>query len=224
MRHTSSRQETNRGFNLAQSQLEASESSSNRPSSFLSRNLRGKKGLTLVEVMIAFSVFTAASIGIMTSVALSQRVAYKAVRQNAGFNAAQGYLEQMRSIPFNTFDTIFAAGSGTLPTVSSSLGASAIVDDPLTYFGTNSTLEAEHDSKTVVIDIQENDVGEEEQVIMPMEFRLEMRSLSTNPSTGDAPWEAYEVTLLYRYEEMKKGGLGWSAPEKLVTVITKHEI
>ena len=194
------------------------------PSLIRERRMKSKSGLTLVEVMIAFVVFTAASIGIMTSVIMSQKAAYKAVRQNAAFNAAQGYLEQMRSMPFSTFETIFNDGSGTLPTVSSSAGVNAIVDDPITYFATTSTLAAEHDAKTVIIDIQDDGEGGEVQITMPMQFRLELRSLTANPSTGDAPWNAFEVTLLYRHELLQTGGFQWSPEERLVTVIAEHEI
>ncbi len=196
-----------------------------QPSCFNRENgMKSKSGLTLAEVMIAFVVFTAASIGIMTSVAMSQRAAYKAVRQNAAFNAAQGYLEQMRSMPFSTFETVFNDGGGTLPTVSSSAGVNAIVDDPVTYFATTSTLDAEHDAKTVIIDIQDDGAGGEVQITMPMQFRLELRSLTDNPSAGDAPWDAFEVTLLYRFELMQAGGVQWSPEERLVTVIAEHEI
>lgn len=197
------------------------------------RKKREKKGLTLVEVMVALGVLSLNVIGLSTAILQSQRMSYQAIYQNAAFNAAQGFLEQIRSMPYSNFEEAYADPENmTLPTLSTSaLTSSVIVDDPLTFqasagSGTLVRDPSAYDEKTVVIDIREEENGQGEvefkEITMAIRFNLDLVDLSEGPN-GQTPLDAFEVTLNYQYEVPSAAGSYWITG-KLVTVIGRHEI
>ncbi len=193
----------------------------------------GNKGMTLLEVMIAMGVLSLVTAGLAAAMMQAQRMAYQAIYQNAAFNAAQGFLEQIRSMSYSDLETVYAnPDSETLPTMSmSSLSASSVYDDPLAFQASTSTGDLVRDStgydeKQVAIDIRE---GEDEfgspidvEITMTVRFTLDLVDLSEGPS-GQLPLEAFEVSLAYVYEVPSISGSYWRTG-KLVAVLGNHEI
>ncbi len=197
------------------------------------RKRKLKKGLTLVEVMIGLGVLSLNVIGLSTAMIQAQRMSYQAIYQNAAFHAAQGFLEQIRSMPYTDFEAAYADPDNvTLPTLSTSaLSSDVIFDDPLTFqasLGSGSLVRNPnaYDEKQVVIDIREdeNEIGETvyTEIIMPIRFTLDLVNLSEGPG-GQTPLDAFEVSLVFQYEVPSASGPYWKTG-KLVTVVGKHEI
>jgi len=82
--------------------------------SFLNKN-RQTRGLTLIEIMVSMGVFTIVSMGILAVVLQIRRMAENNVYENTALTMAQGYLEQVRSLPYGQ---LLAAANfvGTPPT------------------------------------------------------------------------------------------------------------
>ena len=178
-----------------------------------------KSGVTLVELMIAMVIFAITAAGVTSTIIQSQRMAYRAVYENAAFNAAQGFLEQMRSMSYAEFENAFATAD-TLPTVSSSNTSSVIVDDPLTFYTDDDGAYdvSKFDEKIVIVD-----VNDDRNVTMNMRFYLMLTNLSTGAPMGQTAWNAFEIQLSYDFEVPSTSGTTWIS-DKLVTVVSEHEI
>ena len=68
------------------------------------RQSSARRGLTLVEIMIAMALFTIMAGGIMGTHTMAMRVAHANIHRNTAISIGQGYLEQIKSIPFETVE------------------------------------------------------------------------------------------------------------------------
>lgn len=78
-------------------------STSNRP-----------RGLTLIEVIVSMGIFTLISFGVIALVTQVRRIAENNVYENTALTMAQGYIEQIRSLPYAELEAA-ASFTGTPP-------------------------------------------------------------------------------------------------------------
>lgn len=101
------------------------------------RSYLARRGLTLVEVMVAMTLFTIMASGIMATHTMAMRLAHANIHRNTAVSVGQGYLEQIKSIPFETVEKAFLdPDNNPLPTrgissVRSLAEESEILDDDL---------------------------------------------------------------------------------------------
>lgn len=159
-------------------------------------------GMSLLEVMLALSIFAMTSLGISSMVIQGQKLAQENVLKNTAYNVAQGYLEQMISI--NADDIIAAANDSTVPIPTVSVSSTAVgegnieVADPL-YVGPTNT-------KEILIDQQEDSEGNITQYMMDMEFVVEVNDMN-DASYGTSAIPAIEITLYFNYESRQLKGV-----------------
>ena len=62
---------------------------------------RSCRGMTLVETIVAMTVFSLMAAGVIGLTVQSRRMAESAIRENTAATVAQGYLEQIKSIEYS---------------------------------------------------------------------------------------------------------------------------
>jgi len=154
-------------------------------------SLHRRRGFSLVENMVALAILGVFISGVMASVGFSRKVAETTIYEVTAMNAAQAYLEQIKSMEYNEVLTSQQnPGTDPLETIHPSYSTNtqtSITSDPL-YVGTINY-------RDVVIDVREEDESYS-QIIMPMEFEVTVNDLNF----GSSPTEALEVVIKYRYE------------------------
>lgn len=104
--------------------------------------MRGKRGVTLVELAIASTLLAMGVIGSFSSLLYARKLSEGSIYQNAALTAVQGYIEQMKNmefadLPYTTSDGTAITGSGATSTqvptmlISTSGTATVAVSDPL---------------------------------------------------------------------------------------------
>lgn len=152
------------------------------------------KGFTLVEVLVATSIFSLLAIGIASTTILTSRVAYGNIYENTAYMVAQAYAEQIKSISFGVIEAALEDPSGnSIPTQSLSYEASANAgltrqDDPL-IFGVPT-------EKNIVVDIQSLSDGSEQTRSMHMTFT----PVGTNLNDSTNCWDSIEIVLNFEWE------------------------
>lgn len=63
---------------------------------------RSTSGMTLVEVCIGLFIFTLVAAGVLSSLVQTRRMSIAAIYESNALITAEGYIEQMRSIPYET--------------------------------------------------------------------------------------------------------------------------
>jgi len=145
-----------------------------------------KVGLTLVEIMIAMVVFGFLSLAITSSVIQSHQISQNNILRNTAFTAAQGYLEQIRSLPLtDLLEAIDDPGNFPLPTRSlpASAQGSSEVSDPLYLEGPDKVLTGRSSGsnhRRIMIDLQERANQEPREVFMDVWFDVEIESLGAS--------------------------------------------
>lgn len=71
----------------------------------ISRTRSSKKGVTLIEVMVALTILGIGFAGLFSGFLHSRRLAIGSIYQNTAFTIANSYLEQLRSAEFITLDS-----------------------------------------------------------------------------------------------------------------------
>lgn len=170
----------------------------------MNTTLHSKKsaGLSLLEVMIALTIFALVSIGISAMVIQGQKLAHENILRNSAYTVAQGYLEQIVSI--NSADILEAANDPTIsiPTVSVSAlnsGEGNIeIADPL-FVGTTN-------NKQILIDQKDDDEGNPVQYTLDMSFDVTITDLNDAVTMGANAIPAIQITLDFTYESRQLRG------------------
>lgn len=176
-------------------------------------------GMTLLEVVIAMFIFALLALSITAMVLQSRTIAQNNVMRNTAYSVAQGYLEQIKSAPIQDIkDAITAHSAGNwaqtdLPTKSVSALESGSIEeqDPLFLGGPIAGELDEYPGvpvdvnaagwnyKQVMIDLQEDEDGNMQQLVMDMWLDVTINSLGLQTN-------AYEVIIDFQYETRNRGG------------------
>ena len=156
-----------------------------------------RRGVTLVEVMIAMFIFTLAAGGIVAVSLQSMRMAHQNVLLNTSYTVVQGYLEQIRSLSKTEFLEAFD-DPGNVPLRTKSISAllsstNSATDDNLFIGVTN--------HKEVMINADVSNTTVSEPVIMDLWITVTVNELSI-PSG-----QAYEIRLDFDCEVRDRRGL-----------------
>lgn len=163
---------------------------------------RGRSGFTLLEGMIALTLFMIMVVALSSMTIGSQRMAYQNVIQTAAHTVAQGYLEQIKSLPPTAIQTAVIDGTVPLETRSISALAEDITDvetDDWLYPNTNDRTTLANglevvNSKEVLIDI---DLSGEEPRPLTMTMWIDVEIHPVQVSLGTA----YLIDLEFAYED-----------------------
>lgn len=157
------------------------------------RGFKMRRGMSLVEVLVATVLFGLLAMVTTNSVLMSRRLAETNIYMVTANDIAQGYAEQMMAMDFEV-DIKKSVEDNKVPlslrAVTPSLANNSTTVDDLLYFGDDVT-----NSRDIVIDLRGED-GDLRQVVMPMRFKLTARDLNT----GSKPYQAYEIRINYEYK------------------------
>nr|WP_269539266.1 type II secretion system protein [Cerasicoccus sp. TK19100] len=161
-----------------------------------------RRGMSLVEVLVATVLFGLLAMVTTNSVLMSRRLAETNIYMVTANDIAQGYAEQMMAMDFEV-DIKKSVEDHKVPlslrAVTPSLANNSTTVDDLLYFGDDVT-----NSRDIVIDLRGED-GDLRQVVMPMRFTLSARDLNT----GSKPYQAYEIRINYEYKTPAGRGSKW---------------
>jgi len=162
----------------------------------MSSNSKAKHGFSLIEVMIGTLVFALVSVGVASATLQTGRIAYSNVYRNTAFTVAQGFSEQIKSIPYIVIDNAFRDPAlFEIPTKSLSFGASGTseIDDYLVF--------NERMLKEIVIDVQKQKDGTLKERVMKMWITPKGRDLTKE----NDELKVIEITLEFEWELVMAG-------------------
>ena len=152
-----------------------------------------QRGFSLVEMMVGLTLLGVFMSGIIGSVRLSTILAEKTIYESSAVNVAQGYLEQIKSLPYE--DVLLAIQDPTKykletmsPTYSASMQAT-VFDEPLSIDPSQQPNE-----RNIMIDVRDSGAG----TIIEMPIKLWVTV--DNRNTGANPINALEVKIKYEYQ------------------------
>ena len=162
---------------------------------------RDVRGMSLVEVMIAMVVFLMLAMGITKAVFQSTQIAQNNIVRNTAYTIAQGYLEQIKSLPLKTILAAVADPKETaLPTMSiSALNTGQIeISDAIFLDGPDDSLTGQDDGsnfREILIDLREAEGGgDPREVTMDAWFDVDIEDVA-NRSYSHAIIVRFEVRL-----------------------------
>lgn len=154
-----------------------------------------KDGFTIIELLIGFMVFTLLALGLTATALFNYRHAHFNIMKNTAYATAQGFLEQIKSIPESSLSAAIADPTGTpVPTRSvsaSSGGGITHVDSPLYLSDPSKTSRGENYRK-ILIDLREESNGTFTDVYMDMWFDLDITRLASA--------NGYAISIEFQYE------------------------
>jgi len=166
-------------------------------------NIRAKsrqRGFTLVEMMVGLTLLGVFMTGILGSVRLTNILAETNIYQLSANVAAQGYLEQIKSLPYE--DVLLASQDPqhfplemVSPEYDSSLNVT-VKDDPISLSSSAMPIE-----KEIVIDSRASGL----QVKMPLKMWITVE----DKNTGTSPVNALEIKIVYSYRTADALGGNW---------------
>lgn len=161
------------------------------------------RGMSLVEVMIAMVIFAMVALGITKAVLQSTQIAQNNIVRNTAYTAAQGYLEQIKSLPLVTIREALADPEETpLPTMSvSALDSGQIeIDDSLFLDGPDDSLSGQDDGsnfRRILIDLREVEgEGDPREVTMDTWFDIDIEDVENR---------SYSHSITIRFEARLRG-------------------
>ena len=159
--------------------------------------------MSLIETMIAMVVFLMLALGITSAVIQSQQIAQNNVIRNTAYTAAQGYMEQIKSLSLNEIRDALDDPNGTaLPTMSvSSLDSGDIeVADPIFLDGSDRSLSGQIDGsnfREVLVDLQGNeDDGNLREITMDTWFDVDIEEIGER---------SHSFAIIIRFEAALRG-------------------
>jgi len=171
-----------------------------------------RAGLSLVELMIAMTVFAMLALSITAAVIQSQQLSQNNIVLNTAYTVAQGYLEQIKTLASVEIDNALADEDGvSLPTksISAVSGSNIEVDDPIFLDGPDRSLSGKSDGsnhREVLIDLRENDDGSQREVTMDMWVDVDITPVE-NQSYSHAITVDFEVQLRGGFSRVIGGSL-----------------
>ncbi len=170
---------------------------------------RARSGFSLLESVIAMTVFTIVALGITGLVIQARKVAENNILRNTAFTVAQGYLEQIRSISVRDIEAAIADPQNVpIPTKSVSATAVSSIeqDDDLFLDGPAPAIAGGttgSNYKQILIDLapiydpptsrkEANIIGYRE-VHMEAWFDLTIQQFTDQPNT-------YEIAIAFEYQ------------------------
>jgi hypothetical protein len=133
--------------------------------------------------MIGFVVFTILALGLTATVLHSLRSSQLNIMKNTAFSVAQGFAEQVKSLPEGFLLAALADPSGTpLPTRSIAAtadGGTVHVDSPLFLDDPDPSPEGEN-YRRILIDLREDGSGRFSEVYMDMWFDIDVSRMKTS--------------------------------------------
>jgi prepilin-type N-terminal cleavage/methylation domain-containing protein len=159
---------------------------------YKSRAKTRQRGFTLVEMMVGLALLGVFMSGIFGSVRLSTVLAETTIYDSTSSIVAQGYLEQIKSLPYEDLllavqDPANQSLKTLSPTYSSSHQAS-IMDSPLSI-----AAGSQPNERTITLDAR-NNTGTV--ITMPMRFWVTITDLNV----GASPVNALEIKIKYAYK------------------------
>lgn len=133
--------------------------------------------------MIGFVVFTILALGLTSTALHNLRSAQMNIMKNTAYSAAQGFLEQLKSIPESAILEAIADPSGSpLPTRSISAdgsGGVTHIDSPLYLTDPAATSDGEN-HRRILVDLRDDGNGGITEVFMDMWFDVNISKLTTS--------------------------------------------
>jgi prepilin-type N-terminal cleavage/methylation domain-containing protein len=162
-----------------------------------------RRGFTLVEMMVGLTLLGVFMTGIFSSVRLSTLIAESAIYQSTALTVAQGYLEQIKSLPYeDVLRTAQYPDEYPLATISPKYDASSLAvtvfDEPLTADPDQSPI-----TRNITIDARNNDPAQI--IVMPMKFWITIE----DKNVGTDPVNALEIKIRYAYKLPEVIGGSW---------------
>jgi len=160
----------------------------------------GQRGFTLVEMMVGLTLLGVFMSGIFGSVRLSNLLAETNIYQLSASIAAQGYLEQIKSLPYE--DVLLSAQDpanyplNTIAPVYDSSLKVTVIEEPISLLSAAMPFE-----KTINLDSRANG----SLVEMPMKMWITV----TDKNTGSNPLNALEIKIVYSYQTADALGGRW---------------
>lgn len=158
--------------------------------------------MTLIEVVVAMTIFTMLALSITASVIQSQRISQNNILINTGFTIAQGYLEQIKSIAPSEIEAALLDPEGTpLPTqsISALKETETEIDDPLFLDGPDRNLGGQTDGsnkKEVLLDLKESPDGTQREVTMDAWFDVDIEDMEN---------QSYSYSIEIHFEVRTRG-------------------
>lgn len=114
----------------------------------LVKNHPNRRGMTLIEVVVAMVILSMLSVGLLNGVLQSRKITEENIYHSAAMNATVGYLEQLKSLPYSEIREAIDDPLGTpLNTV-----VDSTTSDPI-YLSTwnfkNLTINVDEDGNTI---------------------------------------------------------------------------
>jgi len=161
-----------------------------------------QRGFTLVEMMVGLTLLGVFMTGIFGSVRLSTILAETTIYESTAANVAQGYLEQIKSLPYE--DILLAVQDPStyeLQTISPSYDSSlqaTVFDEPLSIDPNQ-----QPNVRDVMIDLRADGTGR----VIEMPVKLWVTISDRN--TGTTPVNALEIKIEYAYQLPSTLGGNW---------------
>lgn len=156
-----------------------------------------KRGFTLVEVVVGAFIFVMLLAAGSSAVVQTQKLAHTNVMHNTARTVMEGYMEQMKGLPFGDYkDTLADPVKVPFQTKGiDSLKTAKVIqfDDPLYAKREN--------KKVVLLDIDESG-GTPRPLTMDLYITPEVRDISATEGL-----QVFEVTLTYKYDSIYSGSV-----------------
>jgi type II secretory pathway pseudopilin PulG len=153
------------------------------------------RSFSLVEMVIAMFLLTILMAGVFSSMGMSARAAETSIFQSAAFSAAQGYLEQIKALPYGEILSALrtpAVSSLQLvsPVYNAGTNTTTINPDPF-----NLLPAAQPVARNIMIDRRADGTGPV--IMMPIRFWVTINDMSIAATN---PVQALEIIVRYEYE------------------------
>ena len=150
----------------------------------------------MVEVAIGMAIFVLLLISGSTAMTQTQKLAHSNVMHNTARTVMEGYMEQMKGIPFNKFVDIMADPMnipiGTMGISSLKTAKEIHYNDPL-YVGTEN-------KKVILLDIEEEPDGTLKSTTMDLFITPTITDILLSEGI-----EVFEITLNFKYKSVFNG-------------------
>lgn len=157
------------------------------------RTNKCRRGFTLVEMMVGLTLLGIFMSGVFSSVRMSMMIAESNIYQNASITVAQGYLEQIKSLPYE--DVLLTSQDPAiyeLATISPSYDPTlkvTVLEEPL-------TADPNQQPNTREIVIDSRSIGTGSTLKMPMKLWIDIE----DKNVGTDPVNALEIRIRYQYK------------------------